>query len=305
MKHTVITKAQLKAESETLKIPFSNLLAGYLLEELLYLITESEYSACLWLKNSGILGVEQYKKKENGLRLDFAYIVRSGAEEKDGPYPGQRISLKLAYVMLLQFLEKGKTPKIKWKGKAVLGENGVEYEIVGEFEEMAVPLRVCMTEIMADDNYMPVPREFAPFMAPEEEISYLEYPKEMLLAEQLGIILKQMELIQDMGAYLKIYQILSQHSFDGRHVKALLLRICEKEGISTEEKRLQELLSYRKYSYMRKRWEKYLRRLEQTEPGWEKMMDMLEKFLNPVWLAVSRDEIFFGDWMPDLERFLD
>ena len=37
MKHTIIEKAALKAKSEETGIPFSNLLAGYVLEELMYL----------------------------------------------------------------------------------------------------------------------------------------------------------------------------------------------------------------------------------------------------------------------------
>ena len=71
MKHTIIEKAALKAKSEKTGIPFSNLLAGYVLEELMYLIEDSPFSLFLWLKNSGALGVEQYRKK-NLLTLDFA-----------------------------------------------------------------------------------------------------------------------------------------------------------------------------------------------------------------------------------------
>ena len=63
MKHTIIEKAALKAKSEETGIPFSNLLAGYVLEELMYLIEDSPFSLFLWLKNSGALGVEQYRKK--------------------------------------------------------------------------------------------------------------------------------------------------------------------------------------------------------------------------------------------------
>ena len=43
MKHTIIEKAALKAKSEKTGIPFSNLLAGYVLEELMYLIVGSGY----------------------------------------------------------------------------------------------------------------------------------------------------------------------------------------------------------------------------------------------------------------------
>lgn len=305
MKHAVITKAQLKAKSEELKISFPNLLAGYLLEELMYLISESEYGACLWLKNDRILGVEQYRKKENSLTLDFAYVVNRKVVEKGELRPGQKISLKLAYMMLLQFLEKEKTPKIKWKGKAVLKENGVEFEIIGEFEEMTVPLRVCVTEVSVDENCMPVRKEMTLFMAQGEEISYLEYPGEMFLTEQLAVVLKQMELIPDMDSYLRIYKILSENPMDGRHVREELADICEKEHISLEEERVRELISYREYGYMRKRWEKYLRHCGKKEPAWEEVVDKLGKFLSPIWQAVCKDEVFFGDWMPDLGRYLD
>lgn len=305
MKHAVITKAQLKAKSEELKISFPNLLAGYLLEELMYLISESEYGACLWLKNDRILGVEQYRKKENSLTLDFAYVVNRKVVEKGELRPGQKISLKLAYMMLLQFLEKEKTPKIKWKGKAILKENGVEFEIIGEFEEMTVPLRVCITEVSVDENCMPVRKEMTLFMAEGEEISYLEYPGEMFLTEQLAVVLKQMELIPDMDSYLRIYKILSENPMDGRHVREELADICEKEHISLEEERVRELISYREYGYMRKRWEKYLRHCGKKEPAWEEVVDKLGKFLSPIWQAVCKDEVFFGDWMPDLGRYLD
>lgn len=305
MEHAVITKAQLKTKSEELKIPFPNLLAGYLLEELMYLISESEYSKCLWLKNDRIFGIEQYRKKENSLTLDFAYVTSEKMMKEGKMCPGQKLSLKLAYVILLQFLQKEKTPKVKWKGKAQLRENVAEFDITGEFEEMTVPFRVIITEIPEEKNCLPEQKQFSPFMAGEEEISYLEYPGELFLAEQLTQVLKQMELIPDMEIYLRIYRILSETPMDGRHVKATLASLCEKEHIPLEEERMKELISYRNYGYMKKRWEKYLRHCGKKEPGWHEVVDKLDKFLSPIWQAVCKDEVFFGDWMPDLERFLD
>ena len=63
MKHTIIEKAALKAKSEKTGIPFSNLLAGYVLEELMYLIEDSPFSLFLWLKNSGALRVNSTGRK--------------------------------------------------------------------------------------------------------------------------------------------------------------------------------------------------------------------------------------------------
>ena len=104
MKHTIIEKAALKAKSEETGIPFSNLLAGYVLEELMYLIEDSPFSLFLWLKNSGALGVEQYRKK-NLLTLDFAYVTDPRAMKREGIVPGQELSLKMGYVMLAYILK--------------------------------------------------------------------------------------------------------------------------------------------------------------------------------------------------------
>ena len=140
MKHTIIEKAALKAKSEETGIPFSNLLAGYVLEELMYLIEDSPFSLFLWLKNSGALGVEQYRKK-NLLTLDFAYVTDPRAMKREGIVPGQELSLKMGYVMLAYILKVEKVPDISWKGRASAGDHRVDLEIAGEFEEMTAWFR--------------------------------------------------------------------------------------------------------------------------------------------------------------------
>ena len=87
MKHTIIEKAALKAKSEETGIPFSNLLAGYVLEELMYLIEDSPFSLFLWLKNSGALGVEQYRKKKS-VDAGFCLCDRSPRDEAGGDRSG-------------------------------------------------------------------------------------------------------------------------------------------------------------------------------------------------------------------------
>ena len=86
MKHTIIEKAALKAKSEETGIPFSNLLAGYVLEELMYLIEDSPFSLFLWLKNSGARGgtVPEEKSVDAG----FCLCDRSTHYEAGGDRSG-------------------------------------------------------------------------------------------------------------------------------------------------------------------------------------------------------------------------
>lgn len=303
MKHTIIEKADLKAKSEELGIPFSNLLAGYVLEELMYLIEDSPFSLFLWLKTANALGVEQYREK-NILTLEFAYLTDRLAMKKEGLAPGQKLSLKMGYVMLANILNVEKVSKITWKGRAVQKGNTVELEVSGEFEEMTVPIHIRITEL-TEENAAPVNRSFTPFMEPEKKIPYLEYPVEIVLAEQLFLIMKHMELLPEMSAYDRIYHILKENAVDGRHIRQMLAEACKKEELLPDMERMEMILSYRNYSYLRKRWEKYLRHRKRGEPSWDEMMTQLAEFLPRIWQSICQDEIFSGDWMPELGRFLD
>lgn len=303
MKHTIIDKAALKAKSEELGIPFSNLLAGYVLEELMYLIEDSPFSLFLWLKNSSVLGIEQYRKK-NMLTLEFAYVTDRLAMKKEGVVPGQKLSLKMGYVMLAYILKVEKVPEISWMGRASMKGDTVELEVTGEFEEMTVPIHIRVTEL-TEEGVAPIRRDFPLFMQNNRKIPYLEYPMEIVLTEKLFEIIKNMELIPEMYAYDVIYQILSTEAVDGRHIRAMLSENLKREQLVPEEERIQTILSYKNYTYMRKRWEKYLRHRKRKEPSWEEVMGLLDGFLPRIWKSLCEDEVFFGDWMPGLGRFLD
>lgn len=303
MKHTIIEKAALKAKSEELGIPFSNLLAGYVLEELMYLIEDSPFSLFLWLKNSNVLGVAQYRKK-NLLTLEFGYMTDKRAMQKEGIVPGQELSLKMGYVMLAHILKVEKVPEIAWKGRAALKNNAVELEVTGEFAEMTVPVHIRITALR-EEGLSPVKRELPLFMQNGRKIPYLEYPVENILAEQLFSILKNMELLPELRAYDVVYQILKTDPVDARHIREMLYSLCRREQLVPEAERAEEILAYRNYRYMRSRWEKYLRHRKRKEPDWDAVMDVLAAFLPRIWDSLCRDEVVFGDWMPDLGRFLD
>lgn len=303
MKHTIIGKADLKAKSEELGIPFSNLLAGYVLEELMYLIADSPFSLFFWVKNGNVLGVEQYRKK-NILTMEFSYLTDKLAMKKEGIVPGQKLSLKMGYVMLAYILKVEKVPEIKWKGRASFANEVLELEVSGEFEEMVVPIHIRITEL-TEEGMVPIRRDFPLFMQNNRKIPYLQYPTEITLAEQLFLILKNMELLPEMRPYDMVYQILNVDAVDGRHIREMICEYWKKEQLPLEEERVQTILSYRNYIYMRKRWEKYLRHRKRKEPSWDEVMTQLEGFLPRLWKSICCDEIFFGDWMPGLGRYLD
>ena len=95
---------------------------------------------------------------------------------------------------------------------------------------------------------------------------------EQIAAEQLLLILKPLELIQDMTPYLKLYEIVTKCPLEGRKVQEHLYILCCKEYVKMQESLWNAVLC---------------------------------AFLEPIWKNITEDKIFFGDWMPQLQRYFD
>lgn len=303
MKQTIMDKTSLKAKSERLGIPFSAALEAFIAESFRYLLAESVFAEFLWLKNAGQLEKEQWGKR-SGLTLEFAYLTDVRAAKKPGVVPGQELSLKMGYAMLAYILKKEKTPEIKWRGRAAMRGELLELVVSGEFEEMTAPLVIHITALK-DANAVPVKREYPLLLRPDGIIVCPEYPTANILVEKITAIMRDMELLRDMGAYDTVYRLLQNEAVDGRFVVERLRAAFRQAEIAPGEERLDEILAYKNYSYMKKRWIKYLRSQKKQEPSWEEVMALLSEFLPRIWNSVCRDEVFLGDWMPELGRFLD
>lgn len=303
MEHARMTQSQLKEKSRELNMSFSSLLAEYVLEELMYQISKSPYLYYLWLQDDRIF--QTGKTGKSILVMDFVYLVDPKISEKEKVCPGQQLSLKLLYMMLLSFIGQDRDNTVKWSGKADYNKASATLEVIGEMDDMQVPIHIHMSQKTADSSWMPVKKVHRMLVDQNEQIVYFGYPVELLLSEQLFCVLKNMELTADMDVYFCIYETLSSCIINGRHVREELSVLCKNGNIPFRQERVEELLSYRDYTYMRKKWDKYLRRSGKTEPSWENVVDKFGQFLPVIWQAVCRDDLFFGDWMPDLGRFLD
>lgn len=127
----------------------------------------------------------------------------------------------------------------------------------------------------------------------------------------LAEILHYLELIPSMGAYEKAYELLLRESYDGRRFGASLIKEWEKRGQEMSVTQTDFLREYESSSYMEKRWKQHIKnrktdvsdKLEEV-PEWQEVCGRINAFLLPIWECLCKDEIFFGDWMPDLGRYL-
>ena len=192
---------------------------------------------------------------------------------------------------------------IRWNYSVEKEEQDYLVYITGEWEEMKVPLTIRISPLVYDAA-KPEKQELQSVFFEKKCAAYQHFPVETYLAEQLFTILKYLELIPSMEVYDTTFRLLKQETVDGRHIYETLSFFCEKEEVIPQEKRIEMLASYETYTYMKKRWEKYIRKQGTEDVSWETVLHRIIAFLSPVWNAMCRDEVFFGDWMPDLERYL-
>jgi hypothetical protein len=140
----------------------------------------------------------------------------------------------------------------------------------------------------------------------EREISYYKYPQELQVVECFYEILDKLELIGSMEAYVNVYQIMNTQSFDGRHIYLVMEKFRENRPMENLEKCWQEVRGYGSYAYMKKKWDKCQKELPflTEEDSWENVIEMMDNFFTPILESLEKNEIFMGDWMPKLGRYL-
>lgn len=281
----------IKMKSEELDIPFANILSGYAIEVAVAMISASSYGDELWLCNYKDLGIDVYKKKPS---LALSYKYQGKKELVD-------FCQQLCSDLVKKYEEEGFTIKEQESGPA---EKGIRISLELLLEDMYVPLVVDVEKIPTSHLF---PREetLRLLMENNKAVTLKLYPIEQMVALHLAEMIKQLELINQMEHYMELYDILKKYPIEGRKVKDEMVRLCEEMKIFTDEKAYSLWVTYFDYTYMKKKWKVLLRQQKREEPTWQEAFLLIKKFFEPIWQAVCREEVFFGDWMPEIERFLE
>lgn len=285
-----------KNKSKTDGILLSDILYGCAIEDVMLRIYMSAYKENLWVANEDALGEVAYRKisKEH---LELLYIQK---EKKDASFSEQLVD---SFLKNLFEKEDGKQNML-WNGKAcMIAENEAQLSLNCEYMDMQVPLTIRIKAIKYEKQ-IPKQKELILMFDEKKSCKYLSYSRENVLSEVTFEIMRKLELISDMKAYDQMNDILKTHTINGRRVLDELKAMGEKEPKVISMKRLEMIRSYIDYGYMKKRWLQYVKKNPEKNEEWEKVMERLVAFLTPIWTALCENEIFFDDWMPELERFL-
>ena len=79
---------------------------------------------------------------------------------------------------------------------------------------------------------------------------------------------------------------------------------CEKKNVALKEDRLNTIKSYVNNKHMLKKRKTFTRIKKIYGKTWENTLARACDFINPIWDAVCKEEVFFDDWMPELGKFM-
>ena len=292
---------RMRKRCDELHIPMKNLIHGYAMEELANLVTQTSAGEQLWLENSSILGQQQYSQRiENHL-----YYC----------YNGKHITrLVLSLLVELQRLatlgvkafgqEREELFEVEGMPQQGASERSATLELTIQTKEMYVPVLITIRPIN-QDGLFPIEQQLPSIMGDGRQITFYKMPTEAFVVMQMQEIFTYMELQNRMEVFLELYDTLHHVPVEGRAVYRNLQELKEQDALRIDEAKWKLWMEYSDYIYMKRKWKVLLRRQKIVSPSWEEVHELLSNFLKPIWNAIETDTAFFGDWMPELGRFLE
>lgn len=288
-------------KSTTSGISVSDILYGIAVEDLMLRMEKSNFWEFLWLTNEQAIGQDAYKKKTKD-RIEYLYVESGKKNYLSHAVAGQAFDEDV-FSLLLEEIFMQKDAESQWEFTIIDSEKGKTLLLTYKYMDMQVPVSIYI-RTAAVRTQKRKKKEIPLLLEEKKTVTYLCYSKESILAESLFEIMRKLELISDMEAYAEANQILKEYSISGRYILDEFSAMGEKEPKVVAMKRLEQIASYKNYSYMKKRWQQYERNHKLEKEEWEKVIERILSFMRPLWNALCEDEIFFDDWMPELERFL-
>lgn len=280
-----------KAKSEELKIPYENLLSAFVIEEAVTAVCESDEAENFRLKNNSILSLEYYRRKAP-TRLEYMIL----SEEE--------LTVRNVIHRMSKIFQNEKKAELWWKYRVEKEDEGICVYLSAKIEELQIPVQLVL-EQEKEEPSDPSHEELHPFLEEERSVEYLHYPMEGILAEHFIRIMRGMELINDIGSYYILYELLSKEMNSSRKVTEQIESLAKEQKIPLKKERFEMFEGYQSSSYMKKKWKSYLKKEKKKTPSFEEVMKVMIAYYRPIWDSLAEGNYYLGDWMPELMRYLD
>ncbi|NMN02084.1 nucleotidyl transferase AbiEii/AbiGii toxin family protein [Bifidobacterium panos] len=171
---------------------------------------------------------------------------------------------------------------------------GAAVSLIARIGKVKVPFSV---DIAVDDAVVPAPEKrmiatrLPGFTAPE----IYTYSLESVVAEKLDAILERMSGTSRMKDFFDIYYLSETFDFDGAVLKEAIKTTTEHRHRNTPAEAFNDIKDFTGNDYLLRQWSNY-EPARQASLGFDAVIRRLIVFLEPVYAAVLRGEIFDRHW---------
>ncbi|MBR5788786.1 MAG: hypothetical protein IKX99_01605, partial [Lachnospiraceae bacterium] len=124
------------------------------------------------------------------------------------------------------------------------------------------------------------------------------------IANAFAIIYDKQEFLSDMSILYNLYGYGTKRTFSGRKLMTAIEEELDKRELTLRVDRynnLQHVLCSKSYKV---KYRAFLSLGKRKEPVYEEVVTVIDKIISPVVSTILREEVFFGDYMPELQRYL-
>lgn len=232
----------------------------------------------------------------------ISYYFPDDVEHNDEEFLNmKRQGLQFAEKILL-FLKGAGKDIYQIEGTVSESDDNFEINLCGTVEKMYSAVRIKLIPFRASKSDSEK-TDFALISEGGETVPVHTFPVECILSEDIAKIMFKLELMYDMETYDEFFFLTGKYSIDGMKLSLRLTKVLEEKKILVSESRMNLIRSYKSNKNLMKKWKKYEKQ-KSEKVEWEKVIGRVVDFLDPVWERLIANELYTGDWMPELGRYL-
>ena len=282
--------AKLKNKAKASGISYQQCLQLFFQEEFLRKLAGSKYADNFILK--GGLFIYTLTNFESRATVDVDFLMRG--LNNDLARMDEIIAEILAVDTGNEFMnfKASKTEPIALQRKY----HGVSTQITGYIKNIRVPFNV---DIGVGDVIVPKAeqRNIQTQLEDFENPKILTYSIESTIAEKFDAILQRFELTGRMKDFYDIYYLSRTFDFDGLKLQTAIQETLQNRGTAYEKDSFERVLALSNDAGMQTKWRYFLKTLGNPELSFSEVMDGIQRFLEPIWIAVLSEDECTKQWL--------
>ncbi|MDI6881078.1 MAG: nucleotidyl transferase AbiEii/AbiGii toxin family protein [Desulfitobacteriaceae bacterium] len=180
--------------------------------------------------------------------------------------------------------------------------NGVRAKLIARVKNTRTPFDIDMgigDVIIPKPELKLIPTQLPGFESP----SIFVYSLESTIAEKLDAIISRLELTSRMKDFYDIYYLAGTYSFDSQKLKEAVFETLQHRGTLYDSATLDDIRKFPEDRNMLNKWQHFTKNVLKLTIEFQDVVDVLVKFIGPVYESIVRETEFFGEWNPELSTY--